>query len=178
MGETVAQYPGGHEQRETEIEAGAGRRGVALLDDVRRADDGLADAYAGLDNAAWQGRAIRWGQLWPVIDLPFLRWREVALHAIDFGLPQIGFDIWHPRYVEHELRRQIASLSARLPMSTALRLAPSDERWSTVVIRGGEGTADDFVTIDCTANELLAWTVGRFPGEPHWPALAPWVGVP
>jgi maleylpyruvate isomerase len=177
-GRSVAQYPGGVEQRETEIEAGARRSASALLADVSRADDELADAYAGIDDETWHRHAIRWGQVWPVIDLPFLRWREVAVHSIDLGLPGIGTDIWHPDYVDHELRRQIAPLSARLPASTAVRLAPRDASWSTVVVRAGDSAAEAFVTIDGARDELLTWTIGRSPGEPHWPTLTPWRGVP
>jgi hypothetical protein len=36
-----------------------------------------------------------------VLDLPFLRWREVAVHAVDLGLASIGTDIWTSTYVDH-----------------------------------------------------------------------------
>ena len=177
-GEQMHQYPGGMEQRESEIEAGAGRSAAELVDDVRRADDALIAAYVGVDDETWRGSAIRWGRLWPVIDLPFLRWREVAVHSVDLGLPGIGTEIWHPAYVEHELRRQVAALSTRLPESMAVRLAPRDATWSTLVVRIGDAPAEDVVTIDCPSHELLAWTIGRFAGEPHWPPLSRWHGIP
>jgi maleylpyruvate isomerase len=178
LGESVAQYPGGFAQRESEIEAGAGRDAAALLDDVRHADDELANAYAQVDDAVWSQRAVRLDRSWPVADLPFLRWREVAIHAIDLGLPSIGIDIWREEYVDHELRRQIAALAMRLPASIALRLAPRGVNWSTVVMHLGNASDHEFITVDCSPSELLAWTVGRSPGEPHWPSLTPWAGLP
>jgi maleylpyruvate isomerase len=150
-----------------------------LLDDVRHADDALAAAYAGVDDDVWQRNALRWGtETWPVLDLPFLRWREAAVHAVDLGLPGIGTGIWEDDYVDHELRRQIAALAARLPGPMALRLAPSDASWSTVVMHAGDGDPQGFVTVEATTRELLAWTVGRFEGESRWPTLAPWQGFP
>jgi maleylpyruvate isomerase len=178
-GTPVAQYPGGMTQRGSEIEAGAGRSAPALLDDVRQADAALAVAYAGVDDDTWQSHALRWGtEAWPVLDLPFLRWREVAVHAVDLGLPNIGIDIWAAPYVEHELQRQIAALPERLPGPMTLRLAPRDESWSTVVMRVADGEPRGFVTIEATTRELLAWAIGRFEGQSSWPALAPWQGLP
>jgi maleylpyruvate isomerase len=179
IGSPVAQYPGGMEQRASEIEAGAGRSAAALLDDVRSADDALADAYAGVDEETWQRNALRWGtETWPVLDLPFLRWREVAVHTVDLGLPAIGIDIWAASYVEHELRRQLAALPARLPGPMGMRLVPGDDNWSTVVMRVADGDPQGFVTIEATTHELLAWTIGRLQGESHWPPLTPWQGIP
>jgi maleylpyruvate isomerase len=179
IGQPVAQYPGGAAQRESEIEAGAGRSATVLFDDVRRADDVLATAYEGVDDETWRGEALRWGtEAWPVLDLPFLRWREVAVHAVDLGLPGVGTDIWADDYVDHELRRQIAALASRLPGPMAVRVAPSDASRSTVVMHVGDGDPHGFVTVVGTTRELLAWTIGRSAGEPLWPALTPWRGVP
>jgi hypothetical protein len=100
------------------------------------------------------------------------------VHAVDLGLPGIGIDIWDAPYVEHELSRQIASLAARLPGPMGLRLVPRDAAWSTVVMRVAEGDAQGFVTVEGTSRELLAWMLGRSAGEPHWPALTPWQGLP
>ena len=121
---------------------------------------------------------MRLDRSWPVADLPFLRWREVAIHAVDLGLPGAGIDIWAPQYVEMELRRRSRALAARLPASIALLLAPHDASWSTVVMHLGAVADHEFVTVECSATELLAWMVGRSPGEPHWPSLTPWAGLP
>jgi maleylpyruvate isomerase len=176
-GESVAQYPGGFAQRESEIETGARRSAAELLADVRAADDALAASYASVDSGVWSRHALRLDRSWPVADLPFLRC-EVAIHAVDLGLPGVGIDIWAPQYVEAELRRQIAALAVRLPASAALLLAPRDASWSTVVMHLGAVADHEFVTVECSAAELLAWMVGRSPGEPHWPSLTPWAGLP
>jgi maleylpyruvate isomerase len=176
LGAPVAQY--GEGQRDREIAAGAGRSAAALLDDLCQADDALLIAYNTVDADTWAANALRWDRAWPVSDLPFLRWREVALHTADLGLPGIGNEIWAPAYVDHELRRQVGGLAVRLPAATAVRLAANDSDWSTVVMAAGDELPREVVTVDGSLAGLLAWTVGRSTGEIHGPALTPWRGAP
>lgn len=177
-GEPVEQYPGGSAQRSGDIEAGSTRDARVLIDDLRASDDAMAAAFARVDDATWARDALRWGEPWPAVDLPFLRWREVALHATDLGVDGVDASIWHPDYVDHELRRQVGALAWRLPAGTAVRLVARDAGWSTFVVPSAGDPVRGVVTVEDTAAELLAWAVGRAPGGTHWPPLEPWRGYP
>ncbi len=177
--EHVLQYAGGNEQRAAEIDAGSARSAAELVADVRASAALLADAYAAAGAATWARTYLRWGdQPWPVADQPFLRWREIELHAVDLGLPGVDESFWSDRYVDVELRRQVGALAPRLPARTGVVLAPSDPARSTILLRPGDGDAQAWVTVDAPPRSLLAWLTGRAPGEPTWPSLAPWQGAP
>jgi maleylpyruvate isomerase len=177
-GEAVVQYAGGNAQRESEIETGSTRDARALLDDLRAADDAMSDAFARVADDVWARDALRWHvQPWPAFDLPFLRWREVALHTTDLALDGVGTEIWHPEYVEVELRRQLAALAVRVPAGTALRIVETDAGQSTFVMRPGDAPPQPVATIGDTAAGLLAWITGRT-GASGRPPLAPWRGIP
>jgi maleylpyruvate isomerase len=108
-GEAVEQYAGGYEQRTADIEAGAGRPAVDLVDDVRRAATALEKAWV-----AWDGHGLSGGEEWPCRRLPFLRWREVEIHHVDLGLGYEAAD-WPADYLAIELPRALATVPDRLP---------------------------------------------------------------
>jgi maleylpyruvate isomerase len=181
VGLVVDQYPGGSAQRDGEIAASVDQPTDVLLDDLSSATAALDRAWDALGPAGWEGSSRRWGsQPWPIADQPFLRWREVALHSSDLGLDSLTPDSWSDRYVDHELRRQLAALSPRLPGRLAVLVDPTDLDWDVAVM--GTGTADPEPVIDVsgTARRLLAWLVGRgtVDVDPVWPTLASWTAVP
>lgn len=90
------QYPGGDEQRNGDIDAGAARPWGVLLAD-------LHGAHAELD-AAWEA-VDDWEH---VADLPMRRWREVEVHRVDLGLGYTFADL-PGEYV----RRDLAALTMR-----------------------------------------------------------------
>ena len=99
-GEVVWQYADG--QREREIEEGAGRSARALVDDVARAADSVASAFAATSDEVWANGMckVRAGDC-PINLVPLRRWREVELHHADLGLG-FGFTDLSPAYVARE----------------------------------------------------------------------------
>lgn len=105
-GEIGDQYPGGMSQRNADIEDGAMRSASEIAADLRRNVWNLEAQWAHASPEAWQGSARRpGGQVVPVSDLVFLRWREVAIHIVDLAMG-FGHESWSDFYVTHELERQ------------------------------------------------------------------------
>lgn len=117
-GRVVAQYPGGAEEREGDIDAGAARDADEVVADLWTATVGLERAWATTD---WRGRGTRLSEAdTPITGLPFLRVREAALHGVDLDIG-IELDDLDPLYVRLELARLEMLWGARQPMGmTAL----------------------------------------------------------
>jgi maleylpyruvate isomerase len=103
VGEVRDQYPGGLEQRSSDIEHGAGRPAAALVADVRQSAAVLEQVMADLPLAAWDApsRTSR-GVVESARDAALARWREVAVHHGDLGLgpvplPAALVEVWLPR---------------------------------------------------------------------------------
>ncbi len=119
--EVGVQYPGGRDQRNTEIEEGAVRPAADQLADLRRSCAALADRWSSMPT--WEGTGASMGGDVRIVDLPFLRVREVAIHHVDLGIG-VEFDDLAPEYSREELRRMEMLWAARQPMgSTALPAA-------------------------------------------------------
>lgn len=109
------QYPGGAEQRNGDIEAGAGRTARELVRDVRTSIYALEQCWATAGATAWEGEGRTFGGMRRIRDLPFIRWREVNVHHADLLL---GYTIadWPSDYVRLELVRMEMQWAARRPM--------------------------------------------------------------
>jgi len=128
-GEVLEQYAGGLDARNAEIEAASDRTPRSVVDDLSEAMQGLESAWAASD---WTGAGRRSPRGDTPIDrLPFLRVREVALHAVDLD---IGIDLvdLDSLYVRLELTRMEMLWTSRQPMgltplpAAALALSPTD----------------------------------------------------
>jgi maleylpyruvate isomerase len=102
-GEVRDQYSGGLEQRQGDIEAGAGRPASELVLDVRRSAAAVENVMADLPAAAWDApsRTSR-GVVESSRDAALSRWREVVVHHGDLGLAPVPIpsglvDAWLPR---------------------------------------------------------------------------------
>ena len=100
------QYPGGAAQREADIAAGADRPWAELVADVCRAQRRLDEAWSSVTD--WTQTAPRLAGSRSLGELPFLRWREVAVHRIDLGFGDTFADL-PGEYV----RRELAGLTMR-----------------------------------------------------------------
>ncbi len=114
-GEIIDQYPGGFEGRAAEIEEGATRTAVVILDDLRRSSVALASMWGGVSPDAWDGvsRDVG-GRERRLSALPARRWQELEVHLVDLGIG-VTFRDWPDAFVAVWLPRLEAHLSDRLP---------------------------------------------------------------
>ena len=154
LGQVGEQYPGGFEQRDADIEAGAGRPATELVADVVHSASELADAWAAMTPAAWAGTGRTPEREMAVADLPFRRWREVEVHRADLGLA-FGWQDWSEQYVEAELARTLPATSGRTPDGRPVELPTDLDR-----------------------RHALAWLLGRAEAPPGLPSLTPWQASP
>ncbi len=138
-GEVGAQYPGGMEQRNADIEAGAGRSAAVLVADVADANARLEATWLAMTDAGWNGEGQSSLGLVPVNDLPFRRWREVTVHHADLGLVYSWRD-WPADYVRLELTRRTMEWASRKPMGLTT-LPP--------------------IALRLSEHERVAWMLGR-----------------
>lgn len=114
-GEVVAQYPGGVDQRNADIEAGAGRPAAALVADVVAANARLEAAWTAMTPNGWGVQGLSSFGPVAIDDLPFRRWRETVVHQADLGLSYTWRD-WPADYVRLELARMTMLWASRKPM--------------------------------------------------------------
>lgn len=131
-GVAVPQYPGGMEQRNGDIEAGAARPAAQLVDDVRTASSALDACWADVAPEVWSfvGQSVLGAAA--IGELPMRRWREVAVHHGDLGLGVTPAD-WPAAYVRLDLAEMTRRWASRRPMGltdlpTAALALPPHER--------------------------------------------------
>lgn len=158
----------GPEQRSAEIEAGAHRPATEQLADVNETAARLDDAMAALPADAWEAlvRSAK-GRTIPATEIPWLRAREVWLHAVDIGADPGQL----PASLVAALLDDACGIMAARPESVSLRLVAPDREW---VI----GTGD--LEVRGTAVRLLLWLTGRDDGagleaSSALPALPPFL---
>jgi maleylpyruvate isomerase len=114
-GESVAMYPGGLQQRATDIEAGADRPAAELRADLAAANDRLEAAFAAMTDDAWAGSGT--APFGPVAmrEVPTRRRTEVEVHHVDLGLGYRWAD-WPSEFVRVEIQRLTMVWNSRRPM--------------------------------------------------------------
>jgi maleylpyruvate isomerase len=122
------QYDGGAQGRNAEIESGASRDIDALIADVRMSIWRLESRWAAHQD--WEAPAtLVSGAVVACHELPFRRWREVAIHHVDLEIG-ISFEDLPSEYLRRELRLMEMLWNSRQPMgltglpARALELAP------------------------------------------------------
>jgi len=107
-GEVAAHYPGGDAQRAADIETGAARPALLILQDVRAAIDRVEDAWHRMPPEAWSrptgariGHRPAWKSVWA-------RWRETDIHHVDLD---VGYthDHWPAEFVSLMLPRVVST---------------------------------------------------------------------
>jgi maleylpyruvate isomerase len=145
------------EQRNADIEAGARRPAGELRDWARTAAKALEEDLGTLDEGQWnhevrtaQGRAV------PATEVPWMRAREVMVHAVDLGGGTVFADLpvdFLAALVEDILGKR--STDATGP-GLALTATDTGQAWSLP----GTGTATD---VTGTLADLTAYLAGRTP---------------
>jgi maleylpyruvate isomerase len=147
--ETIDQYPGGFSGRTAEIEAGANRRAVELIEDVVHSAALMQAVWEQIPGPKWLNRTRDvGGRERPLNALPGRRWQELEVHVVDLGLGPTYRD-WPDEFVEVWLPRLRADLPSRLAEPAELP-TNLDQR------------------------EELAWLYGRLT-RPDLPVVVPWL---
>lgn len=147
------------QQRDADIEAGAGRAPDVIRDDVISSSDRLAQVVAAMPERAWSARVInRQGTKIPATDIPWARAREMWIHAVDLDVGASFSDLPGPMLAEL-IADVVGTLSAR-PGCPTLRLVATDQQHTWLL---GEGSDPDEVR--GPAAGLAAWLVGRSTGR-------------
>jgi len=114
-GEEVARYPGGSEQRNAEIEQGAGRPAAEVLADLGDSCRRLEEVWDRSQQAGWPTPEMLADE-WPTAS-PQRRLLEVEVHHVDLGLGYEATD-WPDDFVARELARALQQLPERLTHTT------------------------------------------------------------
>jgi maleylpyruvate isomerase len=143
------------EARNEAIEAGATRSPAEIRDDVVASSDRLAAVVRKLPKEAWskhitnvQGREI------PATDVPWMRAREMWIHAVDLDVGASFSDLPPPMLTE--LLADVAAAMGTREGCPSLRLVAGGGTWTV-----GDGA----ITVTGTAPDLAAWLLGRSKGK-------------
>ncbi|POM22569.1 mycothiol-dependent maleylpyruvate isomerase [Actinomadura rubteroloni] len=157
-GTPAAEYPGLRE-REAQIEAGAGRSAADLIADLRASAAAFAAQYAQMPAAGWQN-TVQWaaGQRHRAARVADARLCEVLIHHLDL---RVGLtpDHWPADFVTYELKTVTSAFDTR-DDAPSLRLHATDTD-----IRYEIRADDDAVVVHGRQASLLAWLMGRTPGD-------------
>jgi maleylpyruvate isomerase len=143
------------EQRARDIEESATAPSETLRADLVDTAAALDSAVAALDEPAWAATVrTSSGKSVPATEVPWMRVREVWLHAVDLDAGADMADV-PPEVLDTMLDDVTAALSDR-PDCPAAVLAPTDRErtWSL-------GPAAGAVELRGAAADLLGWATGR-----------------
>lgn len=162
------------EQRAAEIAEGATWDGARLRVFVATSAERLAADLERLDDQAWRREVVTaQGRTVPATEIPWMRTREVAVHAVDLGAG-VTFDELPDDLLE-ALVDDVAVRRSTVGRDPALRLHSTSGR--TWTIDGG----GDRVDVTGTPAALARWLTGRAggglqtPEHRTLPSLTPWL---
>jgi maleylpyruvate isomerase len=137
------------EQRDRDIELGAGRDPAAIRADVLASSDRLAVAVRGMPQAAWTVRVGGAQHAIPASDVPWMRAREMWIHAVDLDVGASLADAPGPMLVA--LLSDAADTIGASPQCPPLMLMAGDLNRSWAVGRGASGPLIDDEHDDLTS---------------------------
>ncbi|QJY51057.1 maleylpyruvate isomerase family mycothiol-dependent enzyme [Pseudonocardia broussonetiae] len=146
------------EARDADIEAGATRAPAAIRDDVIASSDRLAAAVREMTEQAWSAHVKNvQGVEIPATDIPWIRAREMWIHAVDLDVGASLADLPVPMLVE--VVTDVVRVVGAKPDCPPLRLATTDVDRSWVL---GDGTGPE---VRGPAASLAGWALGRSRGK-------------
>jgi 2,3-dihydroxybenzoate-AMP ligase len=151
-------YPS-REARAADIERSAQASDRTLRDELVATAEDLDAAFAALDGTTWHNTVrSALGRPLPAVEVPWMRIREVWLHAVDLDAGA-GLSDLPPEVVDALLDDATGTLSAKDSCPAAV-LRPTDREgtWSL-------GPTADAVELTGTAADLLGWLIGRTDGD-------------
>jgi maleylpyruvate isomerase len=148
-------YPS-REHRAAEIEASAQAPVEVLRAELSSTAAELDAALGALDATTWQSEVrSALGRPIPAAEIPWMRVREVWLHAVDLGAGVSVTDL-DPGVVDSLLDDSAGTLSAAEGCPAAV-LAPTDRDRTWML----GPVSDDPVQVRGAATQVLGWLVGR-----------------
>lgn len=146
------------EQRDADIEAGARRAPAEIRADVVESSDRLAHVVRGMPESAWSAHVeTAQGKDLIAIDIPWLRAREMWIHAVDLDVGASFADM--PAPMVATLLTDVTATMGERPDCPALRLTtPDGSVWEV-------GDPAEAITITGPAPGLAAWLLGRSKGR-------------
>lgn len=164
---------GSRAERDAEIEESATRPPRVLRADATGSAVALEEALDALSDAGWsamvrsaQGREI------PAAEIPWLRIREVWLHAVDLGTGASVDDL--PAGVVDLLLDDVVATLSTKPDCPQARLVPID-RDRTWQLGADDGPTGSGPEVRGPAARLAGWLTGRAPAPSGSPALPAWL---
>ncbi|HZG92345.1 MAG TPA: maleylpyruvate isomerase family mycothiol-dependent enzyme [Pseudonocardia sp.] len=157
------------EQRDRDIDDGATRPPQVIRDDVIGSSDRLAAAVRAMPQAAWAAEigAPRGGGVMPASDVPWLRAREMWVHAVDLDVGASLADAPGPMLVE--LLDEVTATMGTSGQSPPMELVATDLRrsWPVGAAAAVPGAAGDVrrVEVRGSAADLATWLLGRSRGR-------------
>jgi maleylpyruvate isomerase len=157
-GEVVQMYPGGAEQRQRDIDAGANRSVDELVDDYRTSAERLERTWDLMDHEAWARSVHARSGIKPATSTIRVRWQELELHSVDLGLDRSVEDI-DPRLIAVLLPDLVVGLPSRLSEHppTIIVEHPLLEGGAATVL----GSPDELRTVSGSPAAVLSWLLGR-----------------
>lgn len=166
----------GAEQRAQEIEASATSSAATLREELDRTAEALDAALAALADDQWRAEVrSALGRVIPAAEVPWMRVREVWLHAVDLDAGVTVADL--PTDVVDALLDDVTGTLSGRDGCPVVRLAPTDRDRPWSLGAAGAGVEEGGVEVRGAAAELLGWLVGRggavtadgpVPPPPRW----------
>ncbi|MER7186819.1 maleylpyruvate isomerase family mycothiol-dependent enzyme [Streptomyces hyaluromycini] len=155
------------EERAAGIEHGARRPAAELNAWLRRSAGTLADAMDALDEVRWRSPVVTGqGRTVPATELPWLRAREVCVHAVDLATGVSFADL--PAGFLIALCDDVVARRAAAATGPALVLRSDGHRWE---LPGPGGPAE----LTGELPEIAAYLTGRPAPFDGAPVLTPWL---
>ena len=161
------------ESRQDDIERSAEQPPAELRADLRNGIVRLDEAVRAMPEDAWQAEVrTNRGRPVPGAEVPWMRVREVWVHAVDLGGSATFADV--PVDVGAALLTDAFFFAGRQPTAPAVRLLATDV---DLELRLGDPDAEP-ADVRAPVRELLPWALGRhrsLPADVDWPALPAWL---
>lgn len=150
------------DQRNADIETGAALPAHELRERFAQSRSALANGMAQLSEQAWAADVVTaQGRTVPASEIPWMRAREVMVHAVDLD-GGVTFDDLPDDFLA-ALVDDVVARRATLPGQPALVLQAGTHRWDVA----GDG---DPVWCEGTLSQVAAYVTGRAPLGPELPA--------
>lgn len=144
--------------RNADIDAGATRTPAAIRDDVVDSSDRLAQAVREMPEKAWTAtvRNVQGVEI-PAVDIPWIRAREMWIHAVDLDVGASLVDLPQPMLAE--LIADVVRVVGAREDCPPLRLVATDQDRSWDL---GDGSGPE---VSGSSAALAGWLLGRARGK-------------